>query len=157
MPPPITTCKISRLPLVGYSAHPRFGTVRVANGCIYGCRKGWQRHTSSTALPLPLHCRPVRFHKAESIVPSGEVDTSPMLLSASGSQAGTGILWAPIAELGGQIPGVMGVLHALDASNLSTDLWNSELNSNRDRAGNFAKFNPPTVANGKICQRSPVR
>lgn len=82
--------------------------------------------------------------------PSGEVDTSPMSLSASGSQAGTGILWAPIAQLGGQIPGVTGVLHALDASNLSTDLWNSELNSNRDRAGNFAKFNPPTVANGKV-------
>ena len=60
----------SRLPLVGYSAHPRFGTVRVANGCIYGCREAWQRHTSLTALPLPLHCRPVRFHKAESIVPA---------------------------------------------------------------------------------------
>jgi hypothetical protein len=82
--------------------------------------------------------------------PSGEVDTSPMSLSANGSQSGTGILWAPIAQLGGHIPGVTGVLHALDASNLSTDLWNSELDPNRDRAGNFAKFNPPTVANGKV-------
>ena len=81
--------------------------------------------------------------------PSGEVDTSPMSLSANGSQAGTGILWAPIAMTEGQIPGATGVLHALDASRLS-DLWNSELDSNRDRAGNFAKFNPPTVANGKV-------
>jgi hypothetical protein len=82
--------------------------------------------------------------------PTGEVDTSPMSLSANGSQAGTGILWAPIAQLGGKIPGVTGVLHALDASKISTDLWNSELNPTRDRAGNFAKFNPPTVANGKV-------
>jgi hypothetical protein len=81
--------------------------------------------------------------------PAGEVDTSPMSLSANGSQAGTGILWAPIALTGDQIPGATGVLHALDASKLS-DLWNSELDSNRDRAGNFSKFNPPTVANGKV-------
>ncbi len=82
--------------------------------------------------------------------PLGEVDTSPMSISANGSQSGTGILWAPIAQLQGNIPGVIGVLHALDASNLTHDLWNSELDSNRDRLGNFAKFNPPTVANGKV-------
>jgi hypothetical protein len=80
--------------------------------------------------------------------PVGEVDTSPMSISANGSSSG--ILWAPIAQLEGQIPGVTGVLHALNASNLASDLWNSELNPNRDRVGNFSKFNPPTVANGKV-------
>jgi hypothetical protein len=82
--------------------------------------------------------------------PGGETDTSPMSLSANGSQAGTGIIWAPIANSSGPIPGVIGVLHALDASNLSNDLWNSELNSARDEVGTFVKFNSPTIANGKV-------
>jgi hypothetical protein len=29
-------------------------------------------------------------------------------------------------------------------------LWNSQLNSNRDAVGNYAKFVPPTVVNGKV-------
>jgi hypothetical protein len=105
------------------------------------------KFNGSTTAPA-FQTSPISSGKISS--PSGEVDTSPMSLSANGSQSGTGILWAPIAQLGGQIPGVTGVLHALDASNISTDLWNSELNPTRDRAGNFAKFNPPTVANGKV-------
>jgi hypothetical protein len=105
------------------------------------------KFNGSTSAPA-LQTNPISQGNLAS--PTGEVDTSPMSLSANGSQAGSGILWAPIAQLSGQIPGVTGVLHALDASKLSTDLWNSELNSARDRAGNFAKFNPPTVANGKV-------
>ena len=82
--------------------------------------------------------------------PGGETDTSPVSVSANGSVAGTGILWAPTALSGTIEPGASGILHVLDASNVATELWNSELDSARDTVGNFAKFTPPTIANGKV-------
>jgi hypothetical protein len=41
-------------------------------------------------------------------------------------------------------------LWAFDAGNLTNELWDSRQNSARDGVGNFAKFDTPTVANGKV-------
>ena len=43
-----------------------------------------------------------------------------------------------------------GILRAYNAQNVTNELWNSEQLSARDTVGNFAKFVPPTVANGKV-------
>jgi PKD repeat protein len=43
-----------------------------------------------------------------------------------------------------------GILHAYNAQNVTSELWNSQQVSARDSVGNYAKFCPPTVANGKV-------
>jgi hypothetical protein len=73
-------------------------------------------------------------------------------LSAQG--ASSGVLWAIDSSRYG-VPSAFGtgpaILHAYDATNLSSELWNSSLAANgRDAAGNAVKFTVPTVANGKV-------
>jgi hypothetical protein len=71
-------------------------------------------------------------------------------ISANGSTAGTGIVWAmcPTNDANQQV--VVGVLRALNAENPSQELWNSTQNSARDAIGSYAKFNQATVTNGHV-------
>jgi hypothetical protein len=76
-----------------------------------------------------------------------------MSISANGSKDGSGILWVAMPYASNANHAVVrGVLRALDASDMSkTELWDSEdTGNNKDRLGQFAKFCPPTVANGKV-------
>jgi hypothetical protein len=76
-----------------------------------------------------------------------------MSLSAIGNNDGTGILWITMPlSMNANHQVTRGVLRALDASDVSKpELWNSEATGNdNDRLGQFAKFCPPTVANGKV-------
>ena len=70
-----------------------------------------------------------------------------MTLSANGGQPGSGILWATTAD-SYPLPS-SGTLRAYNADDLSTELWDSSMNS-ADNLGMFAKFANPTVANGKV-------
>jgi hypothetical protein len=72
-------------------------------------------------------------------------------LSANGASPGSGIVWAVHQLTGDANQSVRpGILHAYDAQDVSRELWNSQQMSARDAVGNFAKFVPPTVANGKV-------
>ncbi len=72
--------------------------------------------------------------------------------SSNGAQAGTGIVWAvvPLNGDANKNRGVQGVVLALDAQDISRQLWTSELSGARDRLGLVAKFVPPTIAGGKV-------
>ncbi len=71
-------------------------------------------------------------------------------VSANGSDVGTGIVWAVTTQStrsGGVPPGT---LRALRASDVSREIYNTDMNSARDALGGFTKFAPPVVANGKV-------
>src|SRR3954449_10146566 len=74
-----------------------------------------------------------------------------LCVSANGMTPGSGIVWAS-HPFSGNAQGQVrpGILHAYDAQNVANELWNSEMVSARDSVGNFAKYVPPTVANGKV-------
>ena len=67
-----------------------------------------------------------------------------MSISANGSS--NGILWT--LQTGG--PGVPGILHAYDATNLSNELYNSNQAASRDALDEWDKFTVPVVANGQV-------
>ncbi len=93
------------------------------------------------------------FETAHSTVMTepGISNAAPMSLTANGTKPGTGILWTTGSLAGDANRNtVPGVLRAFDAADITRELWNSELNADRDAVGNFAKFCPPTVANGKV-------
>jgi hypothetical protein len=65
-----------------------------------------------------------------------------LAISANGSA--NGILWAV------ENSATQAVLHAFDATNLATELYNSAQSGTRDQFGPGPKYNVPTVANGKV-------
>jgi Malectin domain len=63
------------------------------------------------------------------------------VVSSNGTAAGTGIVWK--IDYGS-------VLHAYDASNLATELYNSSQNQSRDGLSGYVKFSSPVVTNGQV-------
>jgi hypothetical protein len=47
-------------------------------------------------------------------------------------------------------PFFAGTLHAFDALDLTNELWNSDMNGDRDKLGLFTSYVSPTVANGRV-------
>jgi uncharacterized protein (TIGR03437 family) len=71
-----------------------------------------------------------------------------MAVSADGAAQFSAILWVTLTH-NGHTNGP-GVLYAFAASDLSKELWNSNMNPSRDGMGTLAKFTAPTIANGKV-------
>lgn len=71
-------------------------------------------------------------------------------VSSDGADDATAILWASYAANGDANQSVRpGILRAIDATDITKELWNSSLDQD-DVPGNYAKFNCPTIANGKV-------
>jgi hypothetical protein len=63
-----------------------------------------------------------------------------LTVSANGTK--NAIVWA--------VEPTKAILHAYDATNLSSELYNTSQNSARDSLGSNVKFAPVTVVNGKV-------
>lgn len=63
------------------------------------------------------------------------------VISSNGNTSGTGILWTLDPNA---------ILHAYDATNLGTELYNTNQKPGRDKLPSYVKFTTPTVANGEV-------
>jgi chitodextrinase len=93
-----------------------------------------------------------QFNAAQTSQSTGTFGFPGSTPSVSASGTTNGIVWAMNnnAYCTQQSPSCgPAVLHAYDATNLATELWNSSQNAG-DAAGNAVKFTVPTVANGKV-------
>ncbi len=74
-----------------------------------------------------------------------------MSVSSNGSDPASAVLWISHAINGCNANQQIcpGVLRAVRADDVTTELWNSNMSST-DNVGNFAKMNCPTIANGKV-------
>jgi hypothetical protein len=93
---------------------------------------------SQTSAPMPMP-------DMQTSMPGGI-----LALSSDGGKIGSAIVWSsiPIKDDANR-RNVPGVLRAFDASDVTKELWNSEMNP-ADELGYFAKFCPPTVVAGKV-------
>jgi hypothetical protein len=68
-------------------------------------------------------------------------------ISANGGR--DGIAWV-VSSKGWNSPVRTAVLHAVDASDVARELYNSNQNAGRDGAGLAVRFNIPTIVNGHV-------
>ena len=83
---------------------------------------------------------------ARSAIKFSGVGATPTI-SANGAK--NGIVWV-IATPNFFAKNAPAILYAYDASNVAHELYNSEQNSSRDRAGIALRFSMPTVAKGRV-------
>jgi hypothetical protein len=134
----------------------------VGNGEIHGGPVWWDSPNGSFLYVWPDsggHLRQYQFTNsafnttpyAQSAISGGSGSPGGILsVSANGSSAGSGILWAVVNTTSdANHSTILGTLHAYDAQNVNAELWNSDLQPG-DSLGALAKFVPPTIANGKV-------
>jgi hypothetical protein len=115
---------------------------------LYGNASYWNGNVYAGASGMPL----TQYQFQNGLLKNTPAATSPTayglrgantVVSADGTQ--NGIVWAYEKTTTGQ-----GILHAYDANLVSTELWNSNMNSARDALGEGIAFSTPVVANGRV-------
>ncbi len=115
---------------------------------LYGDPSYWNGYLYAAASSLQLK----QYQFQNGLLNPTPVATSPTayglrgantVVSANGTQ--NGIVWAYEKSAAGG-----GILHAYDATNVSNELWNSNMNAGRDALGEGIGFAVPVVANGHV-------
>jgi hypothetical protein len=124
--------------------HRNFSTATMWNGYLFAAGAGGPLNA------FQLNSSTMQFTLASSSSQVYGFPGSTTSVSAAATQAG--LVWAldTHSYCTHQSPACgPAVLHAYDATNLATELWNSSMIA-ADAAGNAVKFSVPTVANGRV-------
>ena len=131
------------------------GIIAASTGTIFNFAV-WSRTGSAAVYTQGQHEPPKCFQVTGGVANPNPISTGAnpipyarigMTISANGDLEGSGILWETTGDYNAGTPGT---LHAYDASNLANELWNSDMNPERDQMPPITKFVSPTVANGKV-------
>jgi len=115
---------------------------------LYGNPAYWNGHLYAAASSLPLK----QYQFQNGLPNPTPIAASPsayglrggnVVVSANGDQ--DGIVWVYEKSASSQ-----GILHAYDATDISKELWNSNMNGGRDGMGTGIGFGTPIVANGRV-------
>lgn len=103
-----------------------------------------------------LQAIPVNSNSLGAPVSNGNASAWPngdmggfLSVSSNGSNESTGVLWVLQSQNGCPFSPCHGILRAMKASDINTELWNSDMNAT-DNLNNLVKMNCPTIANGKV-------
>jgi hypothetical protein len=111
----------------------------------------WSENGLLKAFPLNRTTQRFDLTRTISSGVQGPIGNSGAFLSISSNNSidSTAVLWATYAADGDANQSVRpGILRAFSASDITKELWHSS--SNEVNGGNYAKFNCPTIANGKV-------
>jgi len=151
--------------LGGYhaSGDQNFQTIKLGTGVLLRCHPAyygstnhefiyvWSQFSQLKAIPFNRALNTFDLDKLKTGLTTADPLSSNISTSSNNSQDGTGIVWISQAINGGQQGGQkLQKLTALDANDITKELWNSEQNQSRDNCGYFMKFAVPTIANGKV-------
>ncbi|SDD73336.1 Por secretion system C-terminal sorting domain-containing protein [Mucilaginibacter pineti] len=112
----------------------------------------WSENGLLKAFPLDKANKKFDLANTISSGAQGPTGNSGAFLSVSsnGSVDSTAVLWTTYAANGDANQSVRpGILRAFDATDVTRELWNSSAYQ-EDIVGNYAKFNCPTIVNGKV-------
>ena len=127
----------------------RFGT----HGVCF-CNAGWTLNDGTTTYTIDAAdppCGVVSTQSPDYLAPFPSTPGGVVSVSSNGKEVGTGIVWATRPGPAGSVwNSVAGELEAFDATYLTHPLWTSNDNAARDSVGNWGKYTPPTIANGKV-------
>jgi hypothetical protein len=119
---------------------------------LYGTASYWNGYVYSGASNQAL----MQYQFQNGLLNPTPIDSSPTayglrgantVVSANGNQ--NGIVWAYEKSVTGQ-----GILHAYDATSVSNELWNSNMNGGRDGMLTGIGFATPVVAAGRVLAAS---
>ena len=145
----LPNCQVSDPEIIEASAQGPgvFGAPAYWNNTIYY----WGNNDFLRSIPI-VNGLPNFSNITDGNIKLGFPGATPSI-SSNGTAFGTAIVWAIDSHNYGP-PGAgpaPAVLHALDATAVAVELWNSAQDtSGNDKAGNAVKFTVPTIANGKV-------